>query len=134
MQVLKQRVSRRCRGKKRKAVNQMRFWEEETPRAFWQARYYDFNVFREKKYVEKLRYIHRKPCETKPGGISGDVAVEQFPRLLFGRSRQSEDRVDPGPTLCSERKNQRRALRKGWGTLIVVRVRKKAVQRVGHPS
>jgi putative transposase len=29
------------------------------PPAFWQPRYYDFNVFRQRKYVEKLRYIHR---------------------------------------------------------------------------
>jgi putative transposase len=28
---------------------------------FWQARYYDFNVFTAKKHVEKLRYIHRNP-------------------------------------------------------------------------
>jgi putative transposase len=26
---------------------------------FWQARYYDFNVWSEMKFVEKLRYIHR---------------------------------------------------------------------------
>jgi putative transposase len=29
--------------------------------SFWQARYYDFNVWSEKKFVEKLRYIHRIP-------------------------------------------------------------------------
>src|SRR6185437_15881007 len=28
---------------------------------FWQRRYYDFNVWTEKKRVEKLRYIHRNP-------------------------------------------------------------------------
>ena len=28
---------------------------------FWQARYYDFNVWSEHKVVEKLRYIHRNP-------------------------------------------------------------------------
>ena len=28
---------------------------------FWQRRYYDFNVSSEKKYMEKLRYIHRNP-------------------------------------------------------------------------
>jgi putative transposase len=30
---------------------------------FWQARYYDFNVWSEKKFVEKLRYIHRNPVQ-----------------------------------------------------------------------
>jgi putative transposase len=28
---------------------------------FWQRRYYDFNVWTEKKRIEKLRYIHRNP-------------------------------------------------------------------------
>ncbi len=28
---------------------------------FWQPRYYDFNVWSESKFLEKLRYIHRNP-------------------------------------------------------------------------
>lgn len=28
---------------------------------FWQARYYDFNVWTDKKRIEKLRYMHRNP-------------------------------------------------------------------------
>jgi putative transposase len=31
--------------------------------AFWQRRYYDFNVSGERKRVEKLRYMHRNPVE-----------------------------------------------------------------------
>ena len=30
---------------------------------FWQARYYDFNLWGERKFVEKLRYIHRNPVQ-----------------------------------------------------------------------
>ena len=30
---------------------------------FWQARYYDFNVYTQKKRIEKLRYMHRNPVE-----------------------------------------------------------------------
>ncbi len=30
-------------------------------RPLWQPRYYDFNVFSDKKRIEKLRYIHRNP-------------------------------------------------------------------------
>ena len=30
---------------------------------FWQARFYDFNVWTERKRIEKLRYIHRNPVE-----------------------------------------------------------------------
>ncbi len=36
---------------------------------FWQARYYDFNVWSESKRIEKLRYIHRNPVE-RIGGRS----------------------------------------------------------------
>lgn len=32
-----------------------------TERPFWQAHYYDFNVFSHAKFVEKLRYMHRNP-------------------------------------------------------------------------
>jgi len=31
------------------------------PNRFWQARFYDFNVWTEKKRIEKLCYIHRNP-------------------------------------------------------------------------
>ena len=30
---------------------------------FWQARYYDFNVWTRKKRIEKLKYIHRNPVK-----------------------------------------------------------------------
>jgi hypothetical protein len=30
---------------------------------FWQARYYDFNVWAAKKRIEKLRYMHRNPVK-----------------------------------------------------------------------
>jgi len=63
MQVLKQRISLRCRGKKRRKPNQMRLWDDALPPAFWQPRYYDFNVFSQRKYIEKLRYIHRNPVK-----------------------------------------------------------------------
>jgi len=40
-------------------------------RPFWQARYYDFNVFRAAKQDEKLRYMHANPVKRglveKPG-------------------------------------------------------------------
>jgi len=31
--------------------------------SFWQARYYDFNVWSHGKFVQKLRYIHRNPVK-----------------------------------------------------------------------
>jgi hypothetical protein len=70
----------------------MQLWEDQIPRAFWQPRYHDFNVFSEKKYVEKLRYIHRNPVKRGPGGISGLVAVEQLSRLPVRGGWEGEDR------------------------------------------
>jgi putative transposase len=31
------------------------------PEPFWEARYYDFNVWTAKKHTEKLKYLHRNP-------------------------------------------------------------------------
>jgi hypothetical protein len=48
IQMLKQVVTRRLRP-------------SNSGQAFWQRRYYDFNVSNNEKRVEKLRYIHRNP-------------------------------------------------------------------------
>ena len=50
MQMMKQMVSRALRGSR-------------TREPFWQARYYDFNVWSERKRIEKLRYLHRNPVK-----------------------------------------------------------------------
>jgi REP-associated tyrosine transposase len=60
MQVLKQRVSQKCR-RRRESRDQMRLWATEQAPTFWQPRYYDFNVYSGKKKKEKLRYMHRNP-------------------------------------------------------------------------
>ena len=33
------------------------------PEPFWMERYYDFNVWSESRFVQKLRYIHRNPVK-----------------------------------------------------------------------
>src|SRR5258708_6011541 len=65
MQVLKQRAARALLPKKRRADPRQRnlFGEAGPRRAFWQARFYDFNVWTTKKRVEKLRYMHRNPVK-----------------------------------------------------------------------
>lgn len=47
LQALKQSVARKLALRAREA--------------FWQARYFDFNVWTDKKRIEKLKYIHRNP-------------------------------------------------------------------------
>jgi putative transposase len=64
MQVLKQRTARALLPrKKRRDARQPELFGEETQRVFWQARFYDFNVWTAKKRVEKLRYMHRNPVK-----------------------------------------------------------------------
>jgi len=64
MQVLKQRTARELLPrKKRRDPRQQELFGEETRRAFWQARFYDFHVWTAKKRVEKLRYMHRNPVK-----------------------------------------------------------------------
>ena len=59
MQVVKQRTARALLPKrKRRDPRQRELFAEQTRRAFWQARFYDFNVWTTKKRFEKLRYMH----------------------------------------------------------------------------
>jgi putative transposase len=47
-------------------------------RPFWWARYYDFNVFTEKKRIEKLKYIHRNPVARGLVGAPEDWVWSSF--------------------------------------------------------
>jgi putative transposase len=62
---LKRRTSRRLRARgKKQAKGQLRLLlGEETValRAFWQPRFYDFNVYTQGKKTEKLNYMHANP-------------------------------------------------------------------------
>ena len=67
MQVLKQRVSRSLRGRRvrgRAGASQLSLWPKAAlPRAFWQRRFYDFNVWSREKKNEKLEYMHFNPVK-----------------------------------------------------------------------
>jgi putative transposase len=68
LRILKQRVSRRMRaaGGRRAPAAQRRFRfdaDEGRLREFWQRRFYDFNVWSQKKKVEKLHYMHMNPVK-----------------------------------------------------------------------
>lgn len=64
MQVVKQRTARALLPKRKRSDHRQRVLFGETPRLpFWQARFYDFNVWTTKKRVEKLRYMHRNPVK-----------------------------------------------------------------------
>jgi putative transposase len=52
--------------------------------SFWQARYYDFNVWNHYKFVEKLRYIHRNPVKRGLVKRPEDWAWSSFRHYLTG--------------------------------------------------
>jgi putative transposase len=61
--------------------------------SFWQARYYDFNIWSERKFVEKLRYIHRNPVKRGLVARPEDWAWSSFSSLLDRRRWSGRDRV-----------------------------------------
>ena len=64
MQVLKQRTARALLPRrKRNDPRQCELFGEQPRRVFWQARFYDFNVWTTRKRIEKLRYMHRNPVK-----------------------------------------------------------------------
>jgi putative transposase len=69
LQVLKQKVSRALRGKGKKILPgqlSLPFPQLSTAAsAFWQRRFYDFNVWSAEKLKEKLEYMHANPMKRK---------------------------------------------------------------------
>ena len=51
---------------------------------FWQARYYDFNVWTKKKRIEKLRYMHRNPVKRGLVEKPEDWAWSSFRHYMTG--------------------------------------------------
>jgi putative transposase len=70
LQALKQSVARRL------ALRQSE--------PFWQARYYDFIVWSDRKRVEKLRYIHRNPVTRGLVAKPGDWQWSSFRHYATG--------------------------------------------------
>ena len=58
--------------------------------SFWQARYYNFNVWSEKKFVEKLRYIHRNPVRRGLVARPEDLVWSSFRHYATGETSAVE--------------------------------------------
>ena len=69
LQVLKQEVSRSLRKTRKyppEAQPRLKFAEAQIEeKHFWQRRFYDFNVWSEKKFKEKLEYMHANPVKRR---------------------------------------------------------------------
>ena len=89
LQMMKQMASRALRGSR---------WRE----PFWQARYYDFNVWSERKRVEKLRYMHRNPVKR---GLVHDP--EEWPWSSFRHYLTGEEGLVEVESAWTARKRER---------------------------
>ena len=98
LKMLKQRVSRKLRKKRRGPKNSplpLRFAEfaEGELRRFWQARFYDFNVYSEKKKREKLLYMHANPVTRKLVGHPKDWPWSSFSG--YAKDKEGLITIDP---------------------------------------
>ena len=98
VQVLKQRFAHRVLRRKRRKSGQLKLWAGDAPRV-WQSRFYDFNVWSERKRTEKLNYMHQNPVrrglvlepEQWPWssyrsyafGEEGVVKINQWPKAVM---------------------------------------------------
>ena len=60
MKVVKHRFARRLNQLRKRTVARIAS-RDSTSDPVWQKRFYDFNVWTERKRIEKLRYMHRNP-------------------------------------------------------------------------
>jgi len=62
MKVVKERFTRQL-NQRRKTPSAQPLLGDFTPAPIWQKRFYDFNLWSDKKRIEKLRYMHRNPVK-----------------------------------------------------------------------
>jgi len=100
MQVLKQRTARGLLPKTKPCDPRQigLFGEAREHASFWQTRFYDFNVWTEKKRVEKLRYMHGNPVKRGLAAELEDWRWSSYRFYLLG---------EPGPVRVNE----------GWGKI-----------------
>jgi putative transposase len=97
MQVLKQRVSRHLRRKPRKKVPSQQLGlpfpdaHDFLPQ-FWQPRFYDFNVWSQTKFVEKLQSMHMNPVKRKLVAHPRDWPWSSF--SFYARKESGLVRID----------------------------------------
>ncbi len=95
MQVLKQRAALKILRLLRSSRDpvQSQLWKSPLSEGHvWQKRFYDFNVFTERKRVEKLRYMHRNPVER---GLVPEPAQRRW------SSYRHYANGEPGPVLVN---------------------------------
>ena len=100
IKALKQSIARRVLRALRKQTSQIELFAAGPPLRFWQARFYDFNVWSSKKLTEKLRYMHRNPVK-RGLVLTPDVALVQFSALCLRRERTGGDQCHAAARLAA---------------------------------
>ena len=62
----------------------MGFWPDADNDRVWQKRFYDFNVWSERKRIEKLRYVHRNPVKRGLVSAPEQWAWSSFRSYAYG--------------------------------------------------
>jgi putative transposase len=62
--------------------------------SFWQRRYYDFNLYTEVKFLEKLNYLHNNPV--KKGLVPKPDDYPWSSARWYSRGKSVGVRIDPG--------------------------------------
>ena len=98
MQVLKQRVSRRVRRKAHRdaSAQQLKLGFPDSDHSlphFWQPRFYDFNLWSQKKIVEKLQYMHMNPLKRNLVAHPRDWPWSSF--SFYAKKDSGLVRIDP---------------------------------------
>jgi putative transposase len=73
------------------------------PVPVWQKRFYDFNVWTEKKRIEKLRYIHRNPVERGLVARLEDWEWSSFRAYAYGEQGRARVNVQEWPLEIGQR-------------------------------
>ncbi len=71
-------------GFTRRVLEQQRGSIAPTSRHLWQPRFYDFNVWTDRKRVEKLRYIHRNPVSRGLASAPDHWRWSSFRSYMYG--------------------------------------------------
>ncbi len=101
MQALKLGFARRllAQQRRRRDAQQLSLFEH-APRHVWQARFYDFNVWTERKRIEKLRYLHRNPV--KRGLVESPEMWRWSSYRTYAFGEPGSVRVKPGSVRVNE--------------------------------
>jgi REP element-mobilizing transposase RayT len=136
IKALKQSVARRVKRQWRRKSMQRRLFPDSVPKRFWQARFYDFNVWTAKKRIEKLRYMHRNPLIRGLVQSPEQWRWSKLPFLCLRRERSGHGECDlpakMGQSVASRLESHTNKF--VWGTQFWVKGNPRGCRSCGPPA